>query len=83
MVKTVLISFKTAPSPTKCQRAYLRALERYRPGRFIPRCTRDGQFDLIQLSGPDAYCVDREGNEIQGTRVSRPFRPDCSSGMKN
>lgn len=63
--------------------AYLRALEQYRPGRFIPRCTRDGQFDPIQLSGPDAYCVDREGNEIQGTRVSRPFRPDCSSGMKN
>lgn len=50
------------------------------PGRFIPRCTSDGKFEPIQLLGPDAYCVDEEGREIPGTRVIRPFRPNCVVG---
>ena len=76
-----LIQFHAGPSPTTCQKAYLEALRQYRPGRFIPRCTRDGNFEPVQLSGPDAYCVDNGGKEIPGTRVTRPFRPNCIVGM--
>ncbi|XP_022806051.1 uncharacterized protein LOC111343164 [Stylophora pistillata] len=67
------------PKPSKCQEAYLSALRRYLPGRFLPRCTSDGKFEPVQLFGPDAYCVNAEGNEIPGTRVIRPFKPNCFS----
>ena len=70
----------TGPKPSKCQEAYLSALRRYLPGRFLPRCTSDGKFEPVQLFGPDAYCVNAEGNEIPGTRVIRPFKPNCFSG---
>ena len=76
-----VVSFDTGPTLTACQTAYLEALRQYRPGRFIPRCTRDGKFDPIQLNGPDAYCVDNFGKEIPGTRVTRPLRPNCIAGM--
>lgn len=74
------ISFPTGPKPTKCQEAYLEALRSYLPGRFIPRCKKDGKFEAIQQQGPDAYCVDDGGKEIAGTRVTRPFKPKCVVG---
>jgi len=80
-IKEAFFLFRTGPSPTACQKAYLKALRQYSPGRFIPRCTRDGRFEPIQLNGPDTYCVDNEGKEISGTRVTIPLRPNCIAGM--
>lgn len=80
IVNVMFIWFYEGPNPTKCQKAYLEALRNYLPGRFIPRCTRDGKFEPIQQDGEDAYCVDGEGKEISGTRLTRPFRPKCVVG---
>lgn len=60
----------------------MKALEQYQRGRFIPRCTRDGKYEPVQLDGPDSFCVDSNGVEIAGTRVKRPFKPKCDVPSK-
>lgn len=62
---------------TKCQDQRQRALENRAPGSFIPRCKEDGGFEEIQCQGSVCYCVDKDGNEIYGTKTSRPGTPNC------
>lgn len=62
---------------TKCQDQRDRALQNRAPGRFIPRCKEDGSFEEIQCQGSFCYCVDKDGNEIYGTKTYRPDTPNC------
>lgn len=42
---------------------------------FLPRCTPSGGFQEVQCRGPECWCVDREGQEVVGSRtVGRPSR---------
>ena len=62
---------------TVCQRQRQKALDSPVPGRFIPRCTPNGEFEEIQCHGSQCYCVDRNGAEKADTRVIRPNKPNC------
>ena len=62
---------------TRCQDQRERALQNRAPGRFIPRCKEDGSFEEIQCQGSFCYCVDKDGNEIYGTKTYRPDTPNC------
>ena len=62
---------------TKCQDQRERALQNGVIGSFIPRCTEDGSFEKIQCHGSVCYCVDKDGNEISGTKTSLPDTPNC------
>lgn len=42
---------------------------------FVPRCDADGQFEPTQCSEEQCWCVDREGAEVSGTRVSGAESP--------
>lgn len=42
---------------------------------FLPRCTPSGGFQEVQCQGPECWCVDYEGQEVDGSRtVGRPSR---------
>lgn len=62
---------------TKCQEQRERALQNRAPGSFIPRCAQDGSFENIQCQGFVCYCVDKDGNEISGTKTTLPDTPNC------
>jgi len=50
-------------------------------GAFIPRCTADGYFELLQChsSTGECWCVDQtEGLELIGSRQRVPLMPDCT-----
>lgn len=50
-------------------------------GAFIPRCTDDGHFEVLQChsSSGECWCVDRvEGLELVGSRQRVPSMPDCT-----
>ena len=49
-------------------------------GAYVPRCTNTGDFQPMQCATHNAacWCVDRNGDEIHGTRRRSPNRPDCS-----
>ena len=51
------------------------------PDNFVPNCKPNGDFEDVQCMGMSCYCVDGNGNEIQGTRTSRPSRPNCEGKM--
>ena len=40
------------------------------PGRFLPECKRTGEYKRLQCHGSTGYCwcVDKNGQEIRGTR---------------
>ena len=40
-------------------------------GRFVPKCEADGSYSKIQCWSSTGYCwcVDKNGTELQGTRV--------------
>lgn len=54
------------------------------PGRFIPECTRLGEYKRLQCSGSTGYCwcVERNGKEIRGTR-KRGSPPHCLKDGKS
>lgn len=54
---------------TKCQKEYLAATKNPAPGRFTPRCKLDGSYADVQCKGSVCYCVDKDGNEIIGTKT--------------
>ena len=54
---------------TKCQKEYLAATKNPAPGRFVPRCDLNGSYADVQCRGSVCYCVDKDGNEIIGTRT--------------
>lgn len=52
-----------------------------RVGQFIPQCDEHGNYVPTQCHGSTGYCwcVDRDGNEIDGTRSGPGVRPPCLS----
>lgn len=76
------MTFCTGPHPTQCETAYLQAIQQYQRGRYVPRCTRDGEYEAIQMHEEDHFCVDAQGVEVLGTRVKKPFRPECKVPSK-
>ncbi|KAK3737700.1 hypothetical protein QZH41_008039 [Actinostola sp. cb2023] len=70
----------TDKQPTVCQYKYQMSSVNAVPGAFIPQCTPDGGYDQVQCRGSVCYCVDKRGNEIQGTKLPiGDGRPQCHS----
>ncbi|XP_078692876.1 uncharacterized protein LOC144922725 [Branchiostoma floridae x Branchiostoma belcheri] len=67
---------------TKCQQQRAKAANAgLQVGMFIPECRPDGAFEEVQCHGSTGHCwcVDRDGEELPGTRVDRGFTPTCSA----
>ena len=62
---------------TECTRRRDEAINNPSSNDFIPNCESNGDFKDVQCRGMSCFCVDRNGNEIQGTKTSRPSRPNC------
>ncbi|XP_029449963.1 nidogen-1 isoform X2 [Rhinatrema bivittatum] len=76
------------PEKTKCQRHRESALGFGDPGlprgprpvgQFVPTCDEYGEYTPVQChaSTGQCWCVNREGNEIDGTRKGPGIRPPC------
>ncbi|KAK3737699.1 hypothetical protein QZH41_008038 [Actinostola sp. cb2023] len=62
-----------------CWRQYQDALRNYVPGQFVPRCQNNGHFNPVQCHGSFCYCVNEDGQEIQGTKTYiYTGRPRCT-----
>ena len=51
-------------------------------GAFLPSCKLNGDYEEVQCHGSTGYCwcVDKLGNELEGTRIRG--EPNCTvSGM--
>lgn len=48
------------------------------PGTFVPKCNKDGAFEVVQCHPSTGYCwcVDEVGSEILHTKT-RQGKPDC------
>jgi hypothetical protein len=46
---------------------------------LIPQCDVTGAYVQVQSFGKFSWCVDSAGQEIQGTRVAQPQKPNCKS----
>jgi hypothetical protein len=64
---------------TPCQ---LAAQKKAPPGAYVPQCDDAGNYKPLQMNPSTGYrwCVDKDGVEIAGTRVS-PIEPDPSCGV--
>ncbi|KAM4663238.1 nidogen-2 [Discoglossus pictus] len=51
-----------------------------RPGLFVPECDEEGHYAPLQCHGSTGYCwcVNRNGEEIEGTRI-RGQQPQCGA----
>ncbi|KAM4693380.1 nidogen-1 isoform 2-T2 [Discoglossus pictus] len=73
------------PEKTKCQQHRESILGSAVPrgprpvGQFVPTCDENGNYAPIQCHSSTGYCwcVDRDGNELNGTRTGPGFRPPC------
>lgn len=63
---------------TACQQAVEDAAHMI--GEYIPQCESDGSYAALQCHGSTGYCwcVDRDGNEIVGSRKQPGDMPACS-----
>ncbi|MGH0139077.1 UNVERIFIED_CONTAM: hypothetical protein FKN15_068558, partial [Acipenser sinensis] len=79
----------TEPEKTLCQRHRENILgtrgPRPIPGQYVPNCDDHGNYTPLQCHGStgQCWCVDRNGQEIPGTRSERGVRPPCiDSGIR-
>ena len=52
------------------------------PGQFVPNCSPDGHFEIVQCHGSTGHCWcvgQLDGREVTGSRRRAPLRPSCSS----
>ncbi|XP_048581312.1 uncharacterized protein LOC5512067 isoform X7 [Nematostella vectensis] len=70
-------------SMSSCQRMRREGLRNLAPGRPVARCKADGSFDQVQCQGTVCYCVNKNGEEIPGTRIDLPDKPQCLAVQKN
>lgn len=61
--------FITGEQLTPCQRIYQENWKNSAPGRYVPQCDKNGNFEPAQCHGPYCFCVDENGAEIRGTMV--------------
>lgn len=45
---------------------------------YVPQCDEQGQFEEVQCTGSECWCVDSEGREVKGSRTVGS-RPRCPS----
>ena len=55
---------------------------------FVPECKADGSYAAVQCFehqgfGRQCWCVDKDGEEIKGTRNSNGKTPDCGQPVSN
>lgn len=84
---SLVFIFFTEVEKTKCQREQEVALRaggtffprEMRVGHFIPQCDEHGNYLPTQCHSNSGYCwcVDRDGNEIDGTRSGPGVQPPC------
>ncbi|XP_052495429.1 nidogen-1 [Budorcas taxicolor] len=53
------------------------------PGLFVPECDEQGHYVPTQCHSSTGYCwcVDRDGQEVEGTRTGSGMRPPCLSTL--
>ena len=51
-------------------------LEDERESIYMPKCTQNGDFEKSQCWKEKCWCVDIDGNEIEGTKSSYGY-PTC------
>lgn len=66
---------------TRCHRMRERRLRKRKnnPGVFVPKCKSNGHFRVLQCNRKTkaCWCVDRQGKQIQGTRIRGGGKPKC------
>ncbi|XP_075452916.1 nidogen-1 [Ascaphus truei] len=73
------------PEKTKCQRHQESIQGAVSPrgprpiGQYVPQCDENGNYIPMQCHASSGYCwcVDRHGNELNGTRSGTGVRPPC------
>ena len=72
-------TFKPLVEKTRCEKQREEILSKRLLGAFIPKCTSDGEFEIIQCHGEmgQCWCVDESGKEIGGSRTPEGSKPDC------
>lgn len=61
-----------------CQQQYINYAKDPLPGQMIPRCKKDGSFEPVQCQNLECFCVDEDGNQINGTSLPvRLGKPKC------
>ncbi len=72
------------PDTTECQRHRNQVLrdnlQSYQPGQYVPQCDEDGDYKELQCytSTGTCWCVNKNGEEIDGTRTPNGNgQPDC------
>ncbi|XP_060789628.1 nidogen-2 isoform X2 [Neoarius graeffei] len=78
-----VVAVPTQHSETVCERWRASLMEHYggRPGpeHFLPQCDASGEFTPVQCYGKTSYCwcVDKNGQEVAGTRSFDKVKPAC------
>ena len=74
----LIFPIKSVKTSTVCQSRRDECLDNAPPGHLIPRCKADGSYEERQClqSTVECWCVDRNGNELPGTRSKEMH--DCS-----
>jgi len=90
IIGVLLLGFADATILSACELSRQQAVNQSRSGppigTFIPRCTADGFFEVLQChSGTgDCWCVDRvKGLELTGSRRRVPSMPNCTRFIGN
>ncbi|XP_072031734.1 papilin-like isoform X2 [Amphiura filiformis] len=77
------------PDTTECQRHRNRLLvdtqTSTQPGQYVPQCNLDGEYEEMQCytSTGFCWCVNKNGEEIDGTRTPPGFdQPNCLTARR-
>lgn len=74
----ILLFPPTGTRLSTCQQQYTEYARNPLPGQMIPRCKNDGSFESVQCRNLDCFCVDENGNQIEGTSLpARIGKPKC------
>uniref|UniRef100_A0A1I7X3M9 BPTI/Kunitz inhibitor domain-containing protein n=1 Tax=Heterorhabditis bacteriophora TaxID=37862 RepID=A0A1I7X3M9_HETBA len=76
----IIIQTTTPTTRTECQRQRAAATASTIKGGFVPICTPQGAFEMMQCE-PDArqcFCVDHNGITIANSRTKNGQKPDCA-----
>ncbi|XP_072050232.1 uncharacterized protein [Amphiura filiformis] len=75
---------QTQPQATKCQLQVHEAGPPI-PGKYIPQCTETGEFEQKQCHGSigHCWCVNDNGEELEGTRRGRGERQPACDQLKD
>uniref|UniRef100_A0A3Q2CM74 Nidogen 2a (osteonidogen) n=1 Tax=Cyprinodon variegatus TaxID=28743 RepID=A0A3Q2CM74_CYPVA len=81
--KPVFVPPSNSRVESVCERWRASLIEQYGgkpdPQQYLPQCEPDGEFSPVQCYGESTYCwcVNKEGQEITGTRSHDAVKPAC------